>query len=542
MAQMSLAEWVARMDQAGLLARYSEEKRVDELPQIMEDNPMKAVLVEKVKDCRFPFLANTVGARALYSLALDCGEKELGQEIDRRSAGRFPPEVVATTPCKDVIVRGDDVDLTMFPLFLHHDYDGQAYLNMTNAVTRDPVTGRIDQGIYRFMFRSKNSLNMYLLNESHIATEHAQADQERGRGKTDMPVAIVIGAPSLDTIASDVSFPGVDDWEILGGFYGQPAQLVKCETSDLTVPANAEIVLEGRVLITEGWIHDEGPYGEFTGTYGGSLAHNPRVVIDCITHRRDAIYTHATVGGRHTGNTDMMMNNITIEKDIYSALALAKLRVKHVYLPPDGWANIAYASIEARGGGDANQALAIMLTTSRQQMPKIAYVFDADIDIFNPAQVQWAFATRYRPDTGTLSLPKQNMLSLDPSFAGAEPPLSMGKVGFDCTIPLGKHVNRFIFQPCSVMVPLRLDGPVTPLDDDALTAALEQFIREMPRTWKEVLGQFGSQPYPALYRAFGRLRPRLGRVADDMPNFPYTFADTNFVTGLAQGGGEGKHP
>jgi UbiD family decarboxylase len=526
MPQKSLKTWVETLDKAGLLARYSDEKRVDELPSIMEANPNKAVYVEKVKDCAFPFLTNTVGVRDLYALALGCDQGELGQTIAEYAANRIEPKVIDTAPCKEVIIKGADVDLTMFPLFLHHEFDGQAYLNMTNAVTRDPRSGLIDQGIYRFMFRSKNDLNMYLINDSHIATEHAKMNKEKAV-PTDMPISIVIGAPTLDTIASDVSYPGVDDWHILGGFYGTPAELVKCETNDLTVPANAEIVLEGRVMITEGWVYDEGPYGEFTGTYGGSLSHNPRVVIDCITHRKGAIYTHATVGGRHTGHTDMMMNNITIEKDIVSALRVSKINVKHVFVPPGGWSNIAYASIETKGGGDANQTLAIMLTTSRQWMPKIAYVFDDDINIYDAEQVQWAIACRYKPDTGTMLLPKQNMLTLDPSLNTDKEPVSVGKVGFDCTIPLDS-VNRFTFQPCPVTPPLKLNGHIKPMSDDELAKTMEAMIREKPRTWKEIVERFAGQPYPVLYRAFGKLRPKLGRVADHGPGFPYTFADQSF--------------
>jgi hypothetical protein len=73
----------------------------------------------------------------------------------------------------------------------------------------------------------------------------------------------------------------------LGSFYGEAAKLVKCENNDLLVPANAEIVLEGEVMTSEGWVHDEGPYGEFTGMYGGGLKHNPRVVITCMTYRKN---------------------------------------------------------------------------------------------------------------------------------------------------------------------------------------------------------------------------------------------------------------
>jgi UbiD family decarboxylase len=240
-----LTAWIETLDKTGLLARYSEEMRADELPTIMEENPDKAVYVEKVKDCAFPFLANAYGVRPMYALALDCDIKKVGITIAERSSQRQKPEFVKTAPCKDVILNGDDIDLTIFPLFHHHPKDGHAYFNDTNVVSRDPDTGLIDQGIYRFMYRSKNETNIDMRNHTHGARIHAKRYQQLGK---DMPIAVIIGGPTLDKIASMVSFPGVDDRDILGGFCGEPAKLVKCETNDLTVPANAEIVIEGRGL------------------------------------------------------------------------------------------------------------------------------------------------------------------------------------------------------------------------------------------------------------------------------------------------------
>ena len=98
MPQQSLRDWVGVLDEAGLLARYTREVRVDELPQIMEANPMKAVYVEKVKDCQFPFLANTVGVRELYALALGCDRGQVGQQIDRFAANQMAPLEVRSAP------------------------------------------------------------------------------------------------------------------------------------------------------------------------------------------------------------------------------------------------------------------------------------------------------------------------------------------------------------------------------------------------------------------------------------------------------------
>jgi 2,5-furandicarboxylate decarboxylase 1 len=109
-------------------------------------------------------------------------------------------------------------------------------------------------------------------------------------------MAALVGVPS-DT----------NDLEVLGGFYGSPAQVVKCETDDIEVPANAEIVLEGEIMATEGWVHDEGPFGEFTGMYGGGMKHNCRVVYHCMTYRKNGIYQYATIGGSHPWLTDNML-------------------------------------------------------------------------------------------------------------------------------------------------------------------------------------------------------------------------------------------
>ena len=208
MPQTSLAEYVDRLDKAGLLTRFTDEKRVDELPALMEDNPDTAILVEHVKDCKFPFFANGYGVRPMYALSLDCDETKVGLEIARRSEQRFKPEMVDTAPCKDVIIKGDDIDLTMFPLFHHHPWDGQAYLNDTNVVSRDPTTNQIDQGIYRFMYRSKTETNIDMRNATHRA--RIAAEQFTAKGK-DMPIAVLIGGPTLDKVASMVSWPNTDD-------------------------------------------------------------------------------------------------------------------------------------------------------------------------------------------------------------------------------------------------------------------------------------------------------------------------------------------
>lgn len=526
--QQSLSQFVAELEAIGQLVRITDEKRVDELPALMESYSDKAVLVEKVKDCEFQFLAGAYCTREQYAHALGCDPRDLGKAIAGLNIRREKPVLAATAPCKEVILKGDDVDLTRFPLFLYHPYDGHAFIQDTNVVSRDPETGLINWGIYRFMYRSKNETNVDMRNDSHNGRIQAKKYQERG---LDMPVAVVVGGPTLDKVASMYSFEGVDDWDVLGGFYGQPAQVVKCETNDLTVPANAEIVIEGRMMTSEGWIYDEGPYGEYTGTYGSGLPKNCRFVVDCITFRKGGIYQYATIGGLHPGRTDLMIFDPTIEADIYTALKTAGLQVLDVYAPYGGSHNIVYARLKVRGGGDAKQALALMLTCSRQWFPKLAYVFDEDIDIFDDDQVKWAQAWRYNPQVDTLIIPDLNILPLDPLAQTNHPPVHTPKAGFDCTIPIVGDIDRFSFMKAAVTPPVPQPATAVPaLTEAALTEAMADFIRQSPRMWGEILTRFAGQPYPLVYRAFGNLRPKLGRVADRRPEYPYTFADTCFVS------------
>src|SRR5258708_4700381 len=529
MSQISLAEWVQAVDDAGLLRRYTDEKRVDELPQLMEDNPDKAVLVERVKDCAFPFFANGMQTREICALALGCDPRQVSAQVGRRSVIHHPAQLVDTAPCKDVVIKDDDVDLTILPLFLHHTYDGQAYINDGRIITRDPETGDINDAIQRLMYRSKDLLSIDMRAPNHAGAINGKAHHAL---KKDMPVAVCVGGPTLDQISSMMRLPGahIDGWDKLGGFLGGPAEVVNCETVDLTVPANAEIALEGHVITSEGFIHDEGPYGEATGTYGVEwLGHNWNLKVDCVTYRRKAIYQHASIAGLRPGHTDMYIWLPSIEGELFETLQRAGVHVLDVHMPPASCENIGYARIKPVSGGDAKQALGTMLTASRQHFPKIAYVFDEDIDIYDDEQVKWAQAWRYNPGTGTLLIPGQNINPLDPSITMKQLPVSITKIGFDCTMPLGQDNAKF--ARAAITPPIEQPAVVEPLTEDEIEDKLRELIQQSPKSCRKLLPSFAGQPYPHLYRAFGRLRPQLGRMADQGPDYPYTLAGTEFVYG-----------
>lgn len=527
MPQETLSEFVDGLEKAGFLIRIKEEKRVDELPKIMEENPLKAVLVEKIKDSQFQFLTNAYSNQEMYAWALGCKKSETGRLMAKLGTQRIPPKIVTQAPCKDVILKGDQVDLTLLPLFLHHDRDGHAYTNDNLVISKDPETGVTDWGIYRSMFRTKDEKSFDMTCSSHRQSLNAHKAQKLGKN---LPMAVVIGGPIIDKIAALTSVPNdVNDWDVLGGIYGHPANLIKCETIDLYVPANAEIVLEGELLATEGWTHDEGPYGEFTGMYGGGLKRNPIFKVHCITHRKNAIYQHSTIGGSHPWYTDNMLQLPSLEADLFYGLQKAGIDVREVRAPAGGLSNIAYAKIKTIGGGDAMQALAIMLSCSRLALPKIAMVFDEDVNIWDDQAILCAMAFRYMPHRDTLIIPGGNTMTVDPSVGNDTPPISASKLGLDCTIPIVGGFDPHSFDPSTICDLGDIPKEVALLDLDQLTKEMEAFIKTKPRAWKEILQEYHGQPYNIIYQAFSNLRHRLGR-ADDSPWFRYTFSNQDFAS------------
>ncbi|MBT9605868.1 UbiD family decarboxylase [Microbacterium sp.] len=527
MPQQSLTEFVDAMEAAGLLVRVTDEKRVDELPQVMEDHPETAVLVEKITGCEFQFLANAYSNQDQYAWAMGCTKAETGQKMVAASEGRVKPVVVDTAPCKEVILTGDDVDLTVLPMFLHHERDGQSYTDDNLVISKDPETGVYDWGFYRSMYRAKNERAFDMTCTSHRARINAQKAAAMGKN---LEIAVVIGGPILDKLAALKGFPpDVDDFEVLGSFYGEPAKLVKCETIDLMVPANAEVVLECELMATEGWVHDEAPFGEFTGMYGGGLKHNVRAIVKAITYRKGGIFQYATIGGHHPWFTDNMLQLPAMEADLFGALKNSALDVLEVRADPGGLSNIAYAKIRKQGAGDAKQALAVMLGASKMAIPKLAYVFDEDVDIWDDHQIKWAMAFRFDPVRDTVILPQMNTMTVDPMIAKNDPPATISKIGFDCTIPWGDQWTQSDFQRSAAYVLGEPEGEVTAMSEDEITTEMESFITAAPRSWKDILEHFRGQHYRDVYRAFSTLRPRLGRVVEP-PFFPYTFNEgSDFV-------------
>jgi 2,5-furandicarboxylate decarboxylase 1 len=206
-----------------------------------------------------------------------------------------------------------------------------------------------------------------------------------------------------------------------------------------------------------------------------------------------------------------------------------------------GLSNIVYAKIKTRGAGDSKQALGVMLTCSKQGLPKIAMVFDEDVDIWDDNAVQFAMAFRYMPHLDTVTLPNGNTMTVDPMIADDAAPGTASKIGLDCTIPISPKFVRSHFDRSTVFELGEPPPDVVEQNEEELTAAMAALIREAPRTWKEILQHFNGQPYRTVYGAFSNLRHQLGRCADE-PWYRYTFSDTDFAVDVQEGPTENFDP
>ncbi len=386
------------------------------------ENRFPALLFERPKGYKMPLVTNLFAKRSRLALALGTSEADLNRVYREREDRLVKPIVVGDGPVKEVVLKGDAVDLSLLPIPLHNEKDGGPYITCGAMVCKDPETGIRNIGIYRHMVQGRNKIGIHLAETSH-ATLIYEKWVRRGQA---MPVAIALGHhPAFFLgILSFLPF-GTDEYEVAGALMQEPLELVKCETVDLEVPAAAEIVLEGEIHPTERAA--EGPIGEYTTLYG-ALRDNPVVTITAILMRKDPVYLdvlnghldHQLLGG--TGRLSF----------IYKMARAACPTVKEVYMPPSGCCRFTcYVSIRKRHEGEAQNVAAAVIAAD--PFVKYIVVVDEDIDIFSDHAVLHAIATRLRADTGTFKIKEAKGHPLDPT---ARNDFLVTKVGIDATKPL----------------------------------------------------------------------------------------------------------
>ena len=358
------------------------------------------LLFENVKGTSWPVLTNLHASRSRLAAAINAAPDRMQETYLRAMERPLPPRVVATGPVKEVVKRGDDVDLGALPQIVHHERDAGPYVTAAISFAKDPTTGTWNCAYNRLMVQGRDRTSIHLTLGKHLWEFYKIAE---ARGEP-LPVAFAIGVhPAIALGALAIGSIDEDERAIMGALLGEPLELVKCETSDVLVPAHAELVIEAEILPAART--PEGPFGEFTGY---SLGERQREVVryTAITHRRDAMFQDITVA--HLDH--MLLSTIPMEANLYRAVRAMVPSVKAVRVPGPF---TCYVSIEQRLVGQAKNA--IMAVFGADLYMKRVVVVDHDVDVFDDRQVNWALATRCQPDRDITIITNARGSDLDPS-------------------------------------------------------------------------------------------------------------------------------
>lgn len=425
---------LARLEAAGVLRRIKREVDPRHFSTLLEQ-ARGPLLFERVKGYEHPAVGNVAGNRRCLTEGLGVSDRELGSRMLQAIEKPIAPVLVPTGPCQEVVYRGGDVDLSMFPIPLISTKDGGPYIGGGIVVTKHPEFGR-NVGFYRMMYRTPDETNMGVLTHSDMYFNYQRA-REEGRP---LQVAVAIGVHLTEQLAASYQAPmEVDEFSVAGGLRGEPVKLVRCVSVDVEVPADAEVVLEGEML-PDGWVHDEGRFGEWTW-FLGEVVRMPVLRITAITTRRQPIF-HAL----HMPWENDWLKGPIVEGTAYRVLRQARVDVRAVNATlGGGCAAVLYVAIRKHAPGDGKDALHALLSSIRPL--KFAVVVDHDVDVYNQDEIDWALAFRVQADRDAVVLSGSRGTLLDPSTRPWE--LKPGeiattsKIGLDATIPDRAPRGRF---------------------------------------------------------------------------------------------------
>ena len=445
MAYNDLREFLKLLEGKGLLKRIKVE--VDPHLEIAEINDRvvkadgPALLFEKPGDSKIPALVNTFGSYERMRLALEVENlDEIGDRMleflepdiptnlieklkslpKLKRLADFIPKQVRNGPCREVIVK-DKPSLDILPILKTWPGDGGKFITLPMVFTRDPETGNRNCGMYRMHVYDSKTTGMHWHMHKDGA-KHFRKAEELGRR---LEVAVAIGSDPAVMYSATAPLPEDIDEMLLAGFLRRsPVEMVKCETVDLEVPANSEIVLEG--FCEPGERRTEGPFGDHTGYY--SLQDDyPVFHITCITHRKDAIYP-ATIVGKPPME-DCFIGKAT-ERIFLPLLRKQLPEVVDMNLPLEGvFHNIAVVSIDKRFPGHARKVMYALWGMGQMSFTKAIIIVDRWVDVQNLSEVVWRMGNNVDPKRDTVILEGP----LDVLEHASDIPAYGGKIGIDAT-------------------------------------------------------------------------------------------------------------
>jgi 4-hydroxy-3-polyprenylbenzoate decarboxylase len=416
MAYTDLRDFIRTLEKHGELKRItfevSPELEIAEFADRSVKSGGPALLFEKPAGSAVPVLINAFASMRRMEIALEVSSVDevaarISEFLEMRmpegilgklkmlpklgEIGAFFPKIVSGGPCKDVI-RRDGFSLDEFPILKCWPQDGGRYITLPMVFSKNPETGKRNCGCYRMQIYDARTTGMHWQTHKQGA-EHYRRLRAGGTAKR-MEVAVAIGADPATMYSAILPLPpDLDEMMIAGFLRSKPVEMVKCETVDIEVPAQAEIVLEGYVELGE--LRREGPFGDHTGFY--SLDDDyPVFHITCITHRKNPIYATTIVGPPPM--EDFYMGK-AIERIFLPLMRLQLPEVRDICMPAEGiFHNMIFVAIRKSYPGHARKVMHAIWGLGQAMFSKVIVVVDEDVNVQNVSEVAWKALNNIDPE------------------------------------------------------------------------------------------------------------------------------------------------
>ncbi|HVT04153.1 MAG TPA: menaquinone biosynthesis decarboxylase [Thermoanaerobaculia bacterium] len=419
MAYKDLREFIAALEKAGELVRIKERVsprlEITEITDRVSKKLGPALLFENVEGSDIPLAINLLGTPKRMKLALQIeGYEEWTERLDFFLEPRMPsgiidklkmlpslgeltsvfPKIVSAAPCQEIVLKGDDVDLTKLPIITCWPDDGGPFITMPLVFTKDPNSGKRNCGMYRMQVYNRNTTGMHWQLHKDAARQHHDAETAN---LTEIPVSVAIGSDPITVFSSICPLPPDLDEMMFAGFARNDAvRMVKCITNDIEVPANAEIVLEGYVDTAER--RPEGPFGDHTGYYTPQEPY-PVFHVRAITMRSKPIYMTTIVGKPPQEDAHI---GFAIERMFLPIMKKQFPEIVDVHMPPDGvFHNLMIISIKKRYPGQARKIMHGIWGLGQAMFTKVIVVVDAHVDPHDLPTVAWYALNNIDPERDT---------------------------------------------------------------------------------------------------------------------------------------------
>ncbi len=378
----------------------------------------KAFIFENVRGSTFPLIGglfNRVGrfGMALESEATSFGHADLDRHIEQAKLHPVAPRAVSTGPAKEVIRLGADINLHDLPVPSFFELDSGAFITAAIGIARNPRTGALNAGFYRTLILGNDlfAINASSLSDLRKFYEHAETTG------TEMSIALAIGVePALLFAAACKLPPTVSEFDVAGGIKGAPIEVARAETSDLPVPVNAEIIIEGKVDFSR---RSTNILGEYAGQYGPESA--PVTRVTAITHRRDAMFYSIMAGKNPEHNIIGKIATYGIKRDLTERLLQLSPSIRRVNVFTDPSLGPMVHVVLAIDKKDDAEPMALIHKAFAapgsifpvSRITRRIIVVDEDIDTDSIADVEWAVWTRVADAAKILIIPNVESWELD---------------------------------------------------------------------------------------------------------------------------------